>query len=190
MDGISNFTKKAIKQSFVALLKKKPLPQITVKDIVEECGINRNSFYYHFQDIPTLIDELITEETDKFIADYSPQDPIETCLTTAYSFAENNRETILHVYNYTDRAAFEEYLWRVCDRIVAAYAKNEFSKTSLSENDKAIIIRLYRCECFGLLLEWLNGNMQDCTEDEINRFCLIHKSMLEEFDRRCKSGND
>ncbi|MBR5944301.1 MAG: TetR family transcriptional regulator, partial [Lachnospiraceae bacterium] len=52
---MANFTQKAIKESFIKLLNEKPLNKISVKDIVEECGINRNSFYYHFQDIPTLI---------------------------------------------------------------------------------------------------------------------------------------
>ena len=46
------FTKAAIKATFISLLNKKPLNKITVKEIVEECGINRNSFYYHFDDIP------------------------------------------------------------------------------------------------------------------------------------------
>lgn len=41
------FTKAAIKATFISLLNKKPLNKITVKEIVEECGINRNSFYYH-----------------------------------------------------------------------------------------------------------------------------------------------
>ena len=54
-----NFTKNAIKQAFIKLLHERPLKQITVKDIVEECGINRNSFYYHFADIPTLTEEII-----------------------------------------------------------------------------------------------------------------------------------
>ena len=40
------FTKAAIKATFISLLNKKPLNKITVKEIVEECGINRNSFYY------------------------------------------------------------------------------------------------------------------------------------------------
>ena len=53
-----NFTKKAIKETFVALLEERPLNRITVKDIVEACGINRNSFYYHFQDLPALLVEL------------------------------------------------------------------------------------------------------------------------------------
>ena len=41
------FTKKAIEIALFKLLNEKPLSKITVKDIVEECGINRNSFYYH-----------------------------------------------------------------------------------------------------------------------------------------------
>ena len=40
-----SFTKKAIKEAFIKLLEQYPLKQISVKDIVEECGINRNSLH-------------------------------------------------------------------------------------------------------------------------------------------------
>ena len=40
-----NFTKIAIQQSFMRLLGQRPITKITVKDIVEDCGINRNSFH-------------------------------------------------------------------------------------------------------------------------------------------------
>lgn len=187
MRCISNFTKKAIKQTFIALLNKKPLPQITVKDIVEECGINRNSFYYHFQDIPTLIDELITEETDRLIVDYSPLDPLETWLTNAIHAAMDLRETILNIYRYMDRSVFESYLWRICDKIISAYTKNELTKTSFSEKDREIIEHLFRCECFGFLIEWLNGEMTDYSDEVIARFCRIHRGMLAESDRSCSN---
>ena len=39
---MANFTKNAIRSTFISLLEEKPLNQITVKMIVEECGINRN----------------------------------------------------------------------------------------------------------------------------------------------------
>ena len=42
-------TKKAIVNSFIKLLNEKPLDKITVKNIAEDCGINRNTFYYHFR---------------------------------------------------------------------------------------------------------------------------------------------
>ena len=44
MEGaaVSQLTKKAIMASFVRLVNKTPLDKITVKDIVEDCGVNRN----------------------------------------------------------------------------------------------------------------------------------------------------
>lgn len=43
-----NRTKQAIVNAFWELLDEKPLSKITVKDIVERCQVNRNTFYYHF----------------------------------------------------------------------------------------------------------------------------------------------
>ena len=54
---MANFTKKAIKDTFISLLKTKPFNQITVKDIVDECGVNRNTFYYHYEDINDLLEQ-------------------------------------------------------------------------------------------------------------------------------------
>lgn len=67
---MANFTKQAIETAFLQLLNEKPLNKISVRDIVEKCGINRNSFYYHFQDIPSLIAEIITASTDRLIEEY------------------------------------------------------------------------------------------------------------------------
>ena len=52
---MATFTRKAIMQTFLHILKNKPLDRITVKDICEQCEINRNTFYYHFPDIRELI---------------------------------------------------------------------------------------------------------------------------------------
>ena len=48
---MATFTRKAIMQTFLHILKNKPLDRITVKDICEQCEINRNTFYYYFKDI-------------------------------------------------------------------------------------------------------------------------------------------
>ena len=45
------FTKLVIMRVFENLLSVKPLEKITVKDITDQCGISRNTFYYHYQDI-------------------------------------------------------------------------------------------------------------------------------------------
>ena len=53
-----SFTKRAIIESFLHLAGKKPLDKITVRDIVDDCGVNRNTFYYYFQDIYAVLEEL------------------------------------------------------------------------------------------------------------------------------------
>lgn len=49
-------TKRAIAESFKKLLSKRGLKKITVRDIVEDCGVNRQTFYYHFHDVYDLMD--------------------------------------------------------------------------------------------------------------------------------------
>ena len=59
-----NHTELLIAAAFDRLLEEKPLTKITVKEIVERCGINRNTFYYHFREIPDLQERLAKERSD------------------------------------------------------------------------------------------------------------------------------
>lgn len=45
---MSQLTRKAIMKCTLELAEKKSLKKITVKDIADECGITRSTFYYHF----------------------------------------------------------------------------------------------------------------------------------------------
>ena len=58
-------TKTEIKKAFLNLLGTTLFDNITVKDIADECGINRNTFYYNFEDIYALTEEILQEETEK-----------------------------------------------------------------------------------------------------------------------------
>ena len=61
------------------MLEERPLSDITVKDIAEKCEINRNSFYYHYADLPTLVEDVITEEADKIMEKYDSFESLEKC---------------------------------------------------------------------------------------------------------------
>ena len=43
--------KKLIAEAVHTLLIEKKVKKLTVKDIIEECHMTRQSFYYHFEDI-------------------------------------------------------------------------------------------------------------------------------------------
>lgn len=184
MRTMPNFTKMAIKSTFIKLLNEKPLSQITVKDIVEECGVNRNSFYYHFQDIPALVEEIVTEEADRIIAEYPSIDSIEQALNVAMDFARKNRRAILHIHNSANRDIYEQYLWKVCQHVVSSYVNAAFADKPIADSDRELLIRFYKCECFGMVMEWMSSGMRDDMPEQIRRLCELRKGMAEEMVER------
>ena len=181
---MSNLTQKAIRETFIELLEEKPLSQITVKMIVEKCGINRNSFYYHYQDIPALIEEMVMEEADRIIEEYPAIDSIETALKAMIDFAGKNRRAILHIYNSVNRDIFEQSLWKVCEYVVENYTDIVLDGKKIDKLDREVIERFYRCECFGVVIEWLNTGTGDDVHKQIERFCELYRGMPEEVLRR------
>lgn len=55
-------TKKLLADGLKELLEKKTLDKITVKELVATCGVNRQTFYYNFQDIYELLEWIFVEE--------------------------------------------------------------------------------------------------------------------------------
>lgn len=159
--SVSNFTRKAIKDTFLKLLDEKPLNEITVKNIVEECGINRNSFYYHFQDLPSLIEEIIKEESDSVIQKYSSVNTIVECFDAITEFATNRRRAIMHIYRSVSRDVFEQYLMKTSQYFVQSYLDTALADENISTEDKNAIINYYKCVCFGLVIDWLNNGLKE-----------------------------
>lgn len=180
-------TQQAIRNSCIKLLNECPSNhQITVKDIVEDCGINRNSFYYHYHDLPSLVEEIFTDEADALIRDFPRIDTIEEGLKTAVSFALENKKMILHLYNSKNREMYEHYLWRICHHIAEAYINTAFSEYAISESDKNTIIHFHQCECFGIIMNWVSSGMKSDILENIHRLCEIRKGMTKEMFQRCE----
>ena len=95
----SQATKQALADSLRQLLTRKSFSKITVTEIVENCGVNRKTFYYHFEDIYALlrwmleqdlrsvvISEELTSEPERvirFVLDYIKRNrPLLTCVLT------------------------------------------------------------------------------------------------------------
>lgn len=174
-----NFTRKAIQEAFITLLNERPLKQITVKDIVDTCGINRNTFYYHFADIPTLLQEIITEDADNIIETYPTLDSVEQCLGVALQFAIKNKRAVLHIYNSVSRHVYEQYLMQVCNYVITTYCNTLFGDKKISDADKALIINLYKCTCFGIVIDWMASGMRTDILNDLHRVCELQRGALE-----------
>lgn len=177
-ESVANLTEKAIKDAFLKLLDEKPLNRITVKDIVEECGINRNSFYYHFPDIPSLVERIVTEGVDKIIAEHNTIDSVEEGFHCAVLLMTNRRRAVLHIYNSVNRDIFERHLMKICAYVIKSYSDNVLSGYALNERDREILINYYKCALFGISINWLENGMPGDIEADFRRLSEIKKEAL------------
>lgn len=183
---MANFTKQAIKASFIKLLNEKPLGKISVRDIVEDCGINRNSFYYHYQDIPALLTEIITGLFDRLIEAYPDVTSLVECFDKAAEYTLENKRALLHIYNSINRDIFEIYLMKYSEYAVTAYLSTAFSETEVAEEDKAVIIRFLKCSIFGIFLDWLAAGLPEDAVGNIKRMLTVSHGLSDEIIKRCR----
>ena len=55
-------TKKALADALKKMMVIKPIDRITVNDLVETCGVSRQTFYYHFDDVYDLLEWVFEED--------------------------------------------------------------------------------------------------------------------------------
>lgn len=178
---MANFTKMAIRETFILLLEERPLNDITVKDIVEKCGINRNSFYYHYQDLPALIEEIVKEEAESIIRAYPSVNSIVECFDAVIQFASSKKTPIMHIYRSVNREVFEKNLMMVCEYFVKNYLDVALNENPILEGDKKTIIDYYKCVCFGLAMDWLNQGMPESYIRSIRRIFVLKKDLATEI---------
>ena len=183
---MAGFAKKAIRDSFIKLLNERPLSQITVRDIVDACGVNRNTFYYYFQDIPQLVETIINEDADRVIQEHPSIKSVEDCLNAAIRFALENRKAVLHIYHSINRDIYEQYQWRVCEHAVTTYVDGILAGRTVAEPDRKLMIDYLKCMCFGFVVGWLETGMQEGIQSRFRRICELKRGDLDAMITRCE----
>lgn len=181
-----SLTRNAIIHAFLQLLDERPLSKITVKDIVDCCGINRNTFYYHFEDIPSLIEAISKQEMDSLVEKHAKVDSLEDCLMIAVNFILEKRRAVLHLYNSNNRDLYERELMNICQYVVETYFDSLMDGQRLDPEDREILVRSYRCWCFGLLMDWLNDGLREDIKPTLKRLCELRDGAVENSIARCR----
>ena len=162
---MSSFTKEVIIKTLFELLNEKPLAKITVKAIVERCGVNRNTFYYHFRDISDVVECALKREVDKAF-----EQPVEIysvleCLEVLVNLIGENRKAMLHIYGSLQRENFTNALDKMCQYIVSQYAEHNFDPEILEKEEVKVLMHFYKCVMTGVMLDWMDHRMSyDLTE--------------------------
>ena len=172
-------TKIKIKKAFLEFLEEHPLAQITVKDIVLHCGINRNSFYYHYADLPTLVEDVITEQANQIMDKYDSFESIEKCLDAVIEFSLEHKRAALHLYNSSSQEIFVHYFMQISDEVIRRYFEELCRGREIAEEDKEIVIHYYKCLVFGQAIDWMRSGMSSDLQYQFRRFCEFNKGSIE-----------
>ena len=174
---MTNSAKETIKQTFINLLEENPFDKITVTDIVQRSNINRNTFYYHFQDIYSLLDEILKEEIKK---NFKPAENVKDSLETGWvegflhsiQFIKEHKRTAYHLYNSECREQLEKFQLEIISTTMHSIIQDIASDLSIEEETLNILSQFYAFALTGIINDWFQRGMNYDLEEYVRK---IHK---------------
>ena len=166
-------TRTAIQQAFLQLARENPADKITVTDIVNKAGINRNSFYYYFEDLPGMIEITVQELFERTILQNRPQS-FQECVEALADIMSQNRSACMHLFRSRSRIDLQLYYHRVCGYVVKTFLESvDYLGKFRTPEQKEAIAQYYKCLLLGLMTEWMAGGMR---EDVKKSFASMQKA--------------
>jgi probable dihydroxyacetone kinase regulator len=177
-------TKRALASSLKKLLLKKPLDKITVVDIVEDCEVNRQTFYYHFKDIFDLIEWICLDEASKALGENKTYDTWEDGFLQLFYAVLENKPFIMNAYHSISREQVERYLYDVTYSLLIKVVEEKAVGMSVRDEDKAFIANFYKYAFVGIMLDWIKKGMRDDPKSIIEHLSvLIHGDLTRALEK-------
>ena len=186
---MAKFTKKAILLGFLEILKSKPLDKITVKDICEFCEINRNTFYYYFENIYDTLAALFEMEADKVLKESDKETATfqeEYARSTAIVL--NNRQAILHIYRSKDGTVLRSYLELVVKDFVRRFVKKAADSHSVTDKDIESITDFYSYAIVGNTMHWIENGFTSNRDNFIKRISASFEYTIQDMLKAAESN--
>ncbi len=123
----SNITKRALAQAMKELMAEEPFAKISVGDICQRCGMNRKSFYYHFQDKYDLVNWIFYTE---FISNLGHDDPGDGwgLLESICSYFYREQSFYRNAMQIQGQNSFREYFMQVMEPFIKSFLHQLLSK--------------------------------------------------------------
>ena len=155
-------TKNAIRKSFMELLAECPFDKITIGDIAQRSEITRNAFYYYYQDIYALVEDIFALELEQFTQKAAAYTSWQDAFRAAIAFALDNRRAVLHIYRSSSRETLERYYRQTILSTMTDFIHMMAQGLDVPEGKITALSRFYAAALEGLTSQWLRDGL---TED-------------------------
>ena len=176
---MSDLTKQALIASFKKLLETEPFDKITISDITNDCGLSRQTFYYHFRDIFDMIRWIYNSESLNEIGGRGGYGTWQDKIRELFDYTLNNKSLILGTFNSKCRNDLVGYYMDVSIRKISDIVKMK-SDGDIAEKDKKFIASVYAYAFVGIMVDWISDEMKESSEEMVDR---VYKIVMSNFDR-------
>lgn len=167
-------TKKALSASLKKLMGRKRLSKITVSEIIADCGVNRKTFYYHFEDIYALLKWTLEQETVEVLKNFDLLINSEEALLFVLDYVDNNLHLLNCAYDSMGRdemkrffhADFYDILFHTVERLETEQG------ITVPEDFKRYLAAFYTEALAGMLIDYFQ-HKDKRNRDELVRYTLL-----------------
>lgn len=159
-------TKQAIASAAYDLMARKSLDKITVKDIVSECHITRQTFYYHFKDILDLLEWGIEQERDQLLKQSQKCENMEEAMLTYLQMinSPDRRPLLIKIFKSRYRDAFHVFMVRESKYFLIEMCRRKKLLEDLPMREAEFLIDFYSGALINLYGKWISDDSMDVEE--------------------------
>lgn len=149
--------KQMLADSLKRAISKKSFSKVTVSEIVEDCGINRKTFYYHFEDLYDLLRWTLEQETIEVLKQFNLAVEYEEAISFVLDYMEQNAQMLNNVYHSVGRDELKRFFYLDFFGLIhsAVDQAEKIEKISVSESFKTFLCQFYAEAVAGILLHWI-----------------------------------
>ncbi|HJB16423.1 MAG TPA: TetR family transcriptional regulator [Candidatus Blautia excrementipullorum] len=145
--------KNIIADAFAKMAKKKGIDKITVKALIDECNISRQTFYYHFRDIMEVIEWSIEESVKRMLARSleieSPEDAVELLIVSTLE----QRTLICRLMDSQKRGQIEKLFVQATRMYLQELIRNRGGEVALNYSDMETVLDFWSFGLCGMLFK-------------------------------------
>ena len=176
---MSTTTKESLAAALKQMMNVKPIGKITVKDLVEICGVNRQTFYYHFDDVYDLLEWVFEEDANRVLPHKVVYERWREDVMVFMEYLKENSAFTLNVYNSNSRLYMLRYLEEKMEACIRSFAVIVSQGENIDRQDFEFVVKFYAKCAIGFIAQWMDLGMQLPPEITTERILTLMDNSVE-----------
>lgn len=160
---MSLVTKQALSSSLKNLLSQKTLDKITITEICVDCGLNRQSFYYHFSNIFSLVSWTLKSDVNTKLKGKINYNDWKEGFKGVLYFCKDNKILIYNLYHSQGKSVLEEGLKEYVIDLLLKVIDDQIQRFNIKvpQNNRLFIASYNMFAFVGIVMLWIDKDMQE-----------------------------